>query len=321
MVVSTMSELINDFLHRGTTINAREKSECSRRTIMLIVMAIMGVAIQWNQSSAVVFLQELELRNVRQSGNEITMMLSEDFLRDVSGPASCALTASSSPQQKDIVIKKSEIRSFSKKRLNELIQFTFPKYGEHMMKPPGREHYTLLEYMTATYGDCRHVVDIGTRYVASSLALGSHETPVWTFDLPSSTEREQAFRGESEKQWKRKVEAAKVHIKFHNYDLLKVSNDDFRRYMSTWLIILDTHHRPYSAPFEREWLDRLLSLGDFSGLVLLDDINLNNEMKQWWKELQAKATERGYKPFELTSVGHVSGTGLLDFSGKVKIVE
>jgi hypothetical protein len=84
---------------------------------------------------------------------------------------------------------------------------------------------------------------------------------------------------------------------------------------------LFTHHLPYSNPFEREWLNRLLQMGDFSGLVLLDDINLNAEMKKWWKELQDKAMERGYKTYDLTSVGHFSGTGLLDFSGKVKIVE
>jgi hypothetical protein len=263
-----------------------------------------------------VILQELELHG------EMTT-ISEAFLRGGGGATatSCALAASSSPQQKDVVIKKSDIRSFSKQRLNELIQFTDPRYEKHMMNAPGREHYTLLEYMAATFGDCQHVVDIGTRFVASSLAVGSHETPVWTFDLARSTERKLAFRGKSERKWKRKLKAAKVDITFHNLDLLKVNNNEFRRYMSTWLIMLDTHHMPYSIPFEREWLDRLMWLGDFSALVLLDDIHLNDEMKQWWKELQDKAMERGYKAYDLTSVGHISGTGLLDFSGKVQIVK
>jgi hypothetical protein len=112
-----------------------------------------------------------------------------------------------------------------------------------------------------------------------------------------------------------------VDIKYHNLDLLQVNNDDFHRYMSTWLIMLDTNSLPYSKPFEREWLNRLLQMGVFSGLVLVDDINLNPEMKKWWNELQDQATERGYMMFDLTLVGHVSGTGLLDFSGKVKLVE
>jgi hypothetical protein len=321
-----MSIPMNDSLHRGTTTvakepeagtqylgpdrpkplkfsptSAREKSSCSLRTLFIVV-GIMGVAFQLKQSSADLFLSELEVKDARQSG-------------------SCALTASPSPQQEEIFIEKSKVLSFSKNRLSELKQFTHPNYEKHMMNAPGKEHYTLLEYMTATYGDCRHVVDIGTRYVASSLALGSHETPVWTFDIPKSTERKSAFRGASEKVWKEKVEAAKVDIKFHNLDLLKVSNHEFSKYMSTWLIMLDTHHLPYSRPFEREWMNRLLQMGDFSGLVLLDDINLNAEMKKWWKELEDTAAERGYKTYDLTSVGHVSGTGLLDFSGKVKIIE
>jgi hypothetical protein len=267
-----------------------------------MVIGLIGVvAVHLQQSSANLFSSIAELRDASQSG-------------------SCALATSSIPQQQ-ITIDKSKVRSFSKTRLDELKQFTHPNYEKHMMNTAGREHYTLLEYMTATYGDCRHIVDIGTRYVASSLALGAHEPPVWTFDIPTSTERNFAFRGETEKAWKEKVEAAKVDIKFHNTDLLQVSNREFRKYMSTWLIMLDTHHLPDSNPFEREWLNRLLQMGDFSGLVLLDDIYLNKEMKKWWKELEDKATERGYKTYDLTSVGHFSGTGLLDFSGKVKIVE
>jgi hypothetical protein len=282
---------------RNSTTSAREKSSSSLRTLM-IVLGMMGVAVHRSEFSADLVLPGSEL-----------------------GSGSCALAGDSSPDFRDVVIWKSKVRSLPKKRLGELIQFTEPKYEKHNMNAPGKEHYTLLEDMTATYGDCRHVVDIGTRHVAPSLALGSHETPVWTFDVTKSTERRNAFRGKSEKVWKRKVEAAKVDIKFHNLDLLKVNSDEFRRYMSTWLIMLDTHHLPYSEPFEREWLNRLLQMGDFSGLVLVDDIYLNPEMWKWWNELQDKATERGYKMYDLTSVGHVSGTGLLDFSGEVKIVE
>jgi hypothetical protein len=295
-------------LHRATTSKDPEADRprrlrfWKRSAKVFVAMGIMGVAVHLHRSSADLVLSGGELRDARQSG-------------------SCALAASSSPQQQEITIEKSKVRSFSKTRLSELKQFTYPKYEKHMMNKAGNEHYTLLEYMTATYGDCRHVVDIGTRYVASSLALGAHEPPVWTFDIPTSTERTLAFRGESEIVWKEKVEAAKVDIKFHNIDLLTVNNHEFSKYMSTWLIMLDTHHLPYSNPFEREWLNRLLQMGDFSGLVLLDDINLNPEMRKWWKELQDKATERGYKTYDLTSVGHVSGTGLLDFSGKVRIVE
>merc|ERR1711920_1150478 len=96
---------------------------------------------------------------------------------------------------------------------------------------------------------------------------------------------------------------------------------DFLDYMSTWLIILDTFHKPYSVPFEREWLARLVSMEPrFEGLVLLDDIHLNPEMKQWWAEVLENADKWGFKTYDLTKVGHQTGTGLLDFSGKVEIL-
>ena len=59
----------------------------------------------------------------------------------------------------------------------------------------------------------------------------------------------------------------------------------------------------------------------FEGILMLDDIHFNQEMGQWWKELQDNADQWGFKAYDLTSVGHFSGTGLLDFSGKLVIKE
>jgi hypothetical protein len=101
---------------------------------------------------------------------------------------------------------------------------------------------------------------------------------------------------------------------------MHISEEDFKRYFSTWLIILDTFHRPDTRPFEREWLARLRGIG-FKGILLLDDIFESGEMKGWWKELQANASEWGYAAYDLTSIGHSTGTGLLDFTGRVKIIE
>ena len=95
--------------------------------------------------------------------------------------------------------------------------------------------------MSASYGDCRHITDIGTRYVASSLAIGSNlKTPVWTFDIPLSTERQSAFRGKSEEVWQKQVQDVGVNVKFHNLDLLKVSKEDLRTYLGTFFVMLDT---------------------------------------------------------------------------------
>ena len=49
--------------------------------------------------------------------------------------------------------------------------------------------------------------------------------------------------------------------------------------------MLDTFHKPDTVPFDREFFQRMLDIG-FSGILGLDDIYLNDEMKKRWKELQ-----------------------------------
>lgn len=238
----------------------------------------------------------------------------------------CPLSHTSKINASYLVIDKPAIRAQPKDMLHLLKQFSKLQYEKFMTDVAGKEHYTLLHWLTNTYHtkeDCRHVVDIGTRYVASSLALGATGVPVKTFDIPKSKERLDAFRGNTEQEWQEKLQAtSNVQIQFHNLDLLKVSDSEFRDYMSTWLVALDTFHLPYSVPFEREFLNRVVSMEPrFEGIMLLDDIHLNQEMKDWWQELLTDADKWGFKPYDVTSVGHFSGTGLLDFSGKVVIKE
>ena len=244
-----------------------------------------------------------------------------------SSTPSC-ITSSSKVLADKIVIDYPKIRAQSKDALDNLKGLTLEKNEKWLLSDPGKEHYTLLHYLTKTYHDttkdCRHVADIGTRYVASSLALSASGANVKTFDVPNSTERQMAFRGKTEDEWFEQVKQTSnglVDIKFHNLDLLKISDQRFQNFMGdTWLILLDTHHLPDTNPFEREWFARLTSIQPkFEGIVLLDDIHLNSEMEKWWKELQESASERGFQAFDVTPVGHFSGTGLLDFSGKVEI--
>lgn len=195
--------------------------------------------------------------------------------------------------------------------------FTFERFEKYMTAPAGEEHYALLFYLTNTYGDERPVVDIGTRFAASALALAAGGSPVFTFDLPESSERQHAFRGRSEFGWHAMVQKQGIHIRFFNENLLERPEiPDVIK--NTWLMLLDTHHYPYSNPFEREWVARLCDAG-YKGLLLLDDIHLNPEMKEWWEEVQRLQETRGYRAFDITHVGHKSGTGILDFSGRLKV--
>ena len=238
-----------------------------------------------------------------------------------SGTVSCELEGSMDPPAKQIVIDYDKINGISKAPLERVQDYTTKDYAKFLLKRAGTEHYDFLNFISMTYGDCRHMMDIGTRSVTSALALGSNQTlPVWTFDLPGSGERHSAFRGASEEEWQKKVLGVGVDIKFHNLDLMKVSDSELKKYIGTWFIMLDTLNLPDTVQFEREFFQRLLDLG-FKGILGLDDIDLNDEMKKWWKEVQDNAMKRGYTTYNLTKIGHYSGTGLVDFSGKVTIKE
>lgn len=235
------------------------------------------------------------------------------------GTAACALEGSMDPPAERIIIDYGKINDMSKAPLERVKDYTAERYTQYLLGPAGKEHYNFLNFISMTYGDCRHLMDIGTGYVTSALAMGSNQkSPAWTFDLPDSTERHEAFRGESEEEWQKKVQGVGVDIKFHNLDLMKLSDTELKKYIGTWFIMLDTHHLPDTVPFEREFFQRLLDLG-FTGILGLDDIHLNDEMKNWWKEVQDNAMKGGYTTYDLTTVGHDTGTGLVDFSGKVTI--
>lgn len=251
---------------------------------------------------------------------------------------STAISSSCDPATSHIlsdrfVIDYNAVRSMTKDRWSQLKGFTAEGYDKYGMEPPGKEHYSFMEYLVQTFDPVegwpckdtdnrkrRHVVDIGTRYVTSALALGgAHGAPIKTFDLPESKERFHAFRGKTEDEWQRLVRDLGVNITFYNVDLIKLPDDEFKAYMSTWLISLDTHHLPYTVPFEREFFARLLQ-HNYQGVLVLDDIHLNDEMKKWWTEVKENADANNYRCFDVTAIGHYSGTGLVDFSGKVELL-
>jgi len=67
-------------------------------------------------------------------------------------------------------------------------------------------------------------------------------------------------------------------------------------------IMLDTYH---DGIFEREFYS-YLQLINWKGMLLLDDILLNDPMKEFWNDI----TEEKY---DITNVGHATGTGIVLF--------
>lgn len=242
----------------------------------------------------------------------------------------------------NIVLDFEEIVAFDKEPIDRLTNFTREDYVKYMTSCAGVEHYALLSYIshvfhTALVGgnnnstanddnttyydsDCHHFADIGTKVVTSALALASNlQTPIWTFDL-ADNQRATAFRGKSEMVWQRELLHVGANITFFNLDLLTVSDDQFKRYIGDFFVFLDTAHLPYSNPFEVAFFQRVLNVG-FKGILLLAGIKFNPEMKRFWTEVQNLAYEHGFTTYDITRVGHWSGAGLVDFSGKVTIRE
>lgn len=297
-------------------------TSCSfTKLAMLVLVALVGVVI-WRGNG------NPWMSSLNEAAAFLSVETGTDDLRSLSSPPNeqtakesqtCTAEGSQTPPNDVITIDFNAVKAINKNSLDLVSHHTIDNYRRHMMNDAGKEHYALLHYISTTYGDCRHFMDIGTRYVASALALGSNfRTPVWTFDLPDSKERLAAFRGKAEGEWQSAVKSSGVSVTFYNLDLLEVPDPDFRRYTGTWFIMLDTHHLPYTVPFEREFFQRLLDT-NFRGILGLDDIHLNDEMRRWWTELKDNAAKGGYTVHDVTAVGHVTGTGLVDFSGRVRL--
>ncbi len=121
-----------------------------------------------------------------------------------------------------------------------------------MSRDPGSEHYRLLNYLTKKYGNCRHVVDIGTGAVASAFgAWCLSGTSVWSFELPDGQEKVQSLSGWDGTSLQRRVKRARLDITLYHVDLLECSEEIFLQYMSTWLIQWGAFQEPFTKPFER----------------------------------------------------------------------
>lgn len=241
------------------------------------------------------------------------------------------------PPAKEIIFDKALVEKYqhggSKYNLGSIRDFTTHRLDLHLLRSAGREHYALLHYLTSTYPDTnlftsyswpctRHVVDIGTQYVASALALAAaRNAPVWTFEFNKLPQRKKAMREHQEQDWLKKLHEKGIGMSLYDVDLTNVSDTEFVFYcLSTWLILVDMQHKPDSIPFERQLIQRLVQ-HNYQGIVLLDEIKYNAEMIGLWKELQTTASQANapFRTFDVSSMGCKTGTGVLDFSGRVVV--
>lgn len=162
-----------------------------------------------------------------------------------------------------------------------------PSFQQFYNMPAGQDHYRLLEQLSREYaGDL--VVDIGTFFGCSALALATNpRVTVWTYDIESFVPETAAIRDVP-------------NITFHVKNGLNAIPDFVHK---TSLIMLDVD--PHDGVQEALFLDKLALYG-YKGIVVCDDIHLNDEMQAWWQSITRRKED-------VTHKGHATGTGIVYF--------
>lgn len=143
------------------------------------------------------------------------------------------------------------------------------------------EHYMLLSWMANNFND-QTLYDIGTFRGLSALALACNENNrVVSYDIENF-----------------------VNVIPHN-NISFVIGDFFTDpyIIKSPLIVFDVD--PHDGIIETKFFE-WLSENDYKGIVVVDDIHLNDAMKAVWKAI-------AYEKHDLTEFGHWSGTGVVIF--------
>ena len=162
------------------------------------------------------------------------------------------------------------------------------KNSQYFTLDAGTEHYKLIAYLSTLFEN-KNYIDIGTFYGFSALALSyDKDAKVTTYDI---------------KDWIENINDKTVKQKGNVVCKLMDCVSDMANIIKTDFIVLDID--PHDGVEETRILDNLEQNG-YRGVVLLDDINLNDDMKKFWKNIK-------HKKYNITKYGHWSGTGIVIF--------
>lgn len=161
----------------------------------------------------------------------------------------------------------------------------------------GKEHYRLLSWMSLQFNHST-LIDIGTHHGASAAALSSNlSNTVHSFDITDKGLR-----------------TKKSNCVYHQLDLWddKIREEWKIVILSSPLIFL--HIDPHEGTMEYEFYT-WLCLNNYKGILILDDIWYFEGMRNnlWYKISTNK--------IDATTLGHWSGTGIVDFSNNISIPE
>lgn len=161
---------------------------------------------------------------------------------------------------------------------------TNDEHRNYFLSDAGMEHYKLLAYFSSIYDNIT-LLDVGTNRGCSSLAMAYNKTnTVESFDLFELKE----------------LSGYPSNINYHLGYVTDIKYKDL--VISSKIIMLDTYH---DGEFENEFYNYLQSI-NWKGILLLDDILLNEPMKEFWSSIKNEK-------YDITYIGHSTGTGLVIF--------
>ena len=196
-------------------------------------------------------------------------------------------------------VKMSKVITFSKECVNDMdltdllpfVEWTDSK--EYLTKDAGQEHYKLLSYLSNQLSDGYPVYDIGTYRGLSALALSLNSTQkVVSYDV---------------KDWFPDDEVCCARKKSNIELRLMDCCNEMDEISKASLVVLDID--PHDGVQDKIIVTHLSECG-FKGILVIDDILLNQNMKDffsWVKSLPGVVT------YDVTEYGHWSGTGLAVF--------
>jgi hypothetical protein len=152
---------------------------------------------------------------------------------------------------------------------------------QYVMLERDNEHYKLLAHLANNLHDAT-IYDIGTYKGLSAIAMASNPSNcVVSYDIGNFLDC-----------------TTPTNVEFKIGDCYLDPG-----MLESPLISLDVD--PHDGEFEKQFISYLVA-NDYKGIVICDDIHLNPQMQDFWDSVTVKK-------FDVTEVGHYSGTGMIVF--------
>ncbi len=189
---------------------------------------------------------------------------------------------------KTIVLKNEVLDEIDLSEFNKYVQWSEKNnLFQYFNLDSGKEHYKLLAYLANQFDKETLLADIGTYMGFSAVALAANGHKVITYDVCDWIPDE----GDS----------VKTHPNI-TYKIMDCLND-MDTLLKTELIMLDID--PHDGIQEPEIIEALRQ-NNFKGMLVLDDINLNRNMREFWENIPEKK-------YDVGKYGHWTSTGIVLF--------